>query len=152
MWNAVHALSWHAHVHSCSFLQGLYYAAGSRHTCCAFVNFQMHFLSTTMRPWFTVATSPHLGWLECGGEKKMGNQARKQLVSGQCTQLRKRHPKPSVGPATEKRLAKVDSSLAGTCMSCKPWVLMVDAVFMFVYYYTIVPNPMLDFHEHIFAA
>ena len=95
-------------------------AAVSGLTCCAFVSVQMHCPSTTRSIWSTVATSRLLAWRECGGGRRRENQARSQLASGQCTQRRSKNLRASAGLLTKLRLARMDSSLAGTCTSCNP--------------------------------
>lgn len=95
-------------------------AAVSGLTCCAFVSVQMHCPSTTRSIWSTMATSRPLAWRECGGWRRRENQARSQLASGQCTQRRSKSLKASAGLLAELRLAKMDSSQAGICMSCEP--------------------------------
>lgn len=97
-------------------------AAVSGLICCASASVQMRCLSTTRSTWFIVATLHPLAWRECGGEKRKGSPARTQLVLGQCIQRRRTGLKVSAGGLTELRPAKVDSSLAGTCMSCRPVV------------------------------
>ena len=94
--------------------------AVSELTCCAFVSVLMRCPSITRSIWCIVATSCPLAWRECGGGRRRENPARSQLVFGQCTQRRSRSRKASAGLVTGLRLAKLDSSRAGTCMSCKP--------------------------------
>ena len=98
----------------------LHVLAVSEHMCCAFANVLMRSLSTIKSTWSTVATSRPLAWLVCGGERRTGSQARNQSVFGQCTQHKINGRKVSASILTELRLVKVDSSLAGTCMSCSP--------------------------------
>ena len=97
-------------------------AAVSGLTCCAFGSVLMHCPSITRSIWSILATSCLLAWRECGGGRRRENPARIQLAYGQCTQPRNKSLKASAGLLTELRLAKVDSSQAGTCMSCEPEV------------------------------